>query len=547
MDPKDVKLIDDARARFDAVSEKARTAIYRKVLEHYQRHPGSPWSGAPLRDLEMMIRQFYADLGLQYDKVFRDTLQPIMQQYYDRAVEELKTAGLRNAIEGKPDTARVKYFMDSAFEQVAMKTQNMTFQHIRALRNITADVTRQMSITGATRQQVSKELLSRAMEIPGFQFIDKSGAKWPLKSYFNMLARTELMNAARSSYDDKCSEEAADIMLLTVSGHCCEHCAKYEGKLFSLSGRVKGMPSKQDLIDDGVFHPNCTHSYSLVPEYIAMKNYGIKKDDIDKAHSLKQKNESGTATTSLNRKTIQQAPFGLWKGKQEQFEAKFDGDLTAQGKELEKQMKKAGISAEVRDEIHWNHTPKMQKLCGENPRLKGGSNWPGTIPGTRNTEVGDDPTTWEGCRQTATHEYGHYVANSIFDLEKNRNFEEFKKAAISDWIATRQKTKSIERFKGLADDSKEKVKMENALAKEKYGKDNYDELSLDQRWKITADADILGSISGGLYGFGHGHQVYIDDEYREAFANMYLAYKYNWTEFGERYPSLWKYMENLLK
>lgn len=276
MKPEDVKLIDEARAKFDAISDKARETIYRKVLEHYQKHPGSPWSGAPLRDLELMIKQFYSDMGLKYDKVFRETLPPIMQKYYDRAVEEMKSAGVRNAILGKPDTARVKYFLDSAFEQVAMKTQNMSFQHIRALRTITADVTRQMSITGATRRQVSKELLNRAMEIPGFAFIDKSGEKWQLKSYFNTLARTELMNAARASYDDKCSEEGFDVMKLTTSGKSCDHCSKYEGKLFSLTGTTKNLPTKQDLMDDGVFHPNCTHSYSLVPKYIAEKKYGLK-------------------------------------------------------------------------------------------------------------------------------------------------------------------------------------------------------------------------------------------------------------------------------
>lgn len=295
MEPKDIKLIDEARAKFDAISDKARLSIYQKVLAHYKKHPGSPWSGAPLRDLEMMIRQFYSDMGLQYDKVFRDTLPPIMQTYYDRAVEEMKTAGIRNAILGKPDSARVKYFLDSAFEQVAMKTQNMIFQHIRALRTITADVTRQMSITGATRRQVSKELLSRAMEIPGFEFIDKSGEKWKLKSYFNMLARTELMNAARTSYDDKCSDEGFDVMKLTTSGNSCEHCAKYEGKLFSLSGKIDGMPSKQDLINDGVFHPNCTHSYSLVSEYIAQKYYGTifktKESVLKEAEEQKRKEQ----------------------------------------------------------------------------------------------------------------------------------------------------------------------------------------------------------------------------------------------------------------
>ncbi|MBP5531714.1 MAG: hypothetical protein J6Y54_06780, partial [Lentisphaeria bacterium] len=149
------------------------------------------------------------------------------------------------------------------------------FQHIKALRSLTADVTRQMSITGATRREVSKALLERAMDVPGFQFIDKAGTNWPLKSYFNTLARTELMNAAPASYDDKVTDEGFDVMKLTTSGHCCEKCARFEGRLFSLTGATKGLPSKDDLIEAGVFHPNCTHSYSLVPDYIRERDYTL--------------------------------------------------------------------------------------------------------------------------------------------------------------------------------------------------------------------------------------------------------------------------------
>ncbi len=273
MDSRDIRLIDDARRRFDAISDAVRGELYRLVLAHFQKHPGSPWSGSPLKDLEKMISAFYASMGLKYRNEFRSTLPGLMQQFYDRAAEELKKAGVRNAILGEPDAGRVKYFLNSAFEQVAMKTQKMNFEHIRALRRITADVTRQMSITGATRRQVSRELLNRALDIPGFAFIDKAGAKWSAKSYFDTLARTELMNAARESYEDKCTEEGFDVMKLSTCGHSCDKCARFEGRLFSLTGATAGLPTKQDLIDAGVFHPNCTHSYSLMPDYIRLRDY----------------------------------------------------------------------------------------------------------------------------------------------------------------------------------------------------------------------------------------------------------------------------------
>ena len=261
--------------KFDQISERSRARIYQLVSDHYKRHPGSPWSGKYLVELERSIKAFYKEMGEEYQEVFRDTLPAEMQDFYDRAVKEIKTAGTYKAILGKPDPKRVKYMLESSFEQVALKTDKMALDHIRSLRQISAEVFRDMSLTGSTRQQVSKALYDRAMTIPGFEFIDKSGQKWSAKSYFKMLARTELMNAGRASYDEKMAEEGFDVMKLSTSGNSCDKCARFEGKLFSLSGATPGLPTKADLEAAGVFHPNCTHSYSMVPNYTRRTEYDL--------------------------------------------------------------------------------------------------------------------------------------------------------------------------------------------------------------------------------------------------------------------------------
>ena len=130
------------------------------------------------------------------------------------------------------------------------------------------------AITGETRKQVSDRLYNEAMQVPGFQFTDIAGKRWSHQSYFEMLARTELMNGARDSYEQECAEQGYNIMLLSVSGHCCEACAKYEGQYFSIGPNKYGLPTKDDLEAAGVFHPNCTHSYSAVPDYIIEKEFG---------------------------------------------------------------------------------------------------------------------------------------------------------------------------------------------------------------------------------------------------------------------------------
>ena len=186
-------------------------------------------------------------------------------------------SGVWHNVLGGPDTRRIQNALDSVYNNVALRTDKMTFDHIRQLRNFSAKVFREAAITGETRRQVSDRLENEALQVPGFQFTDIAGRKWSHKSYFEMLARTELMNGARDSYEQQCAAEGYNIMLLSVSGHGCEACAKYEGQYFSIGPNQYGLPTKDDLEAAGVFHPNCTHSYSAVPDYIIEKEFGKKE------------------------------------------------------------------------------------------------------------------------------------------------------------------------------------------------------------------------------------------------------------------------------
>lgn len=277
LDPKNPldKPLIDSEAAIHRACERALAQIQARVLEHYHRHPDNAWNGAALVDLERTLKACYKDLGLDVGKAFRANLPAEMQAFYDKAKEEMRTAGRRNAIIGKPNTRLVKHFLDSSYEQVAMRTTRMSFEHIRQLRNLSADTLRTASLTGASVRDITKQMLARAQEIPGFEFIDAGGHKWKDETYFRMLARTEIMNAGRAAYDAECAEDGFDIVELDNSGEACEACEKWEGQVFSLTGATKGIPTKQDLIDAGVFHPNCTHSYSVVDD-LELEERGLK-------------------------------------------------------------------------------------------------------------------------------------------------------------------------------------------------------------------------------------------------------------------------------
>ena len=266
--PQPVAAVEGAVKGIDAICERAKERIVAAVARHAQAHPGSPWNGRALVELERTVRSLYSAWGVDVQGSFRESLPKVMQEFAEKAQEEMRTAGKYQRIVGKPDVQRVQWHLNSSFDQVAMRTDKMAFEHVAQLRRISAEVIRTASMTGQTRKEVSRQLLNRAItEIPGFQFIDRSGRKWSSKSYFEMLARTELMNAGRASYDDTCAKNGFDVMRLTISGDSCKACARWEGHLFSLTGATPGLPTKDDLIEDGVFHPNCTHSYTAVSDF----------------------------------------------------------------------------------------------------------------------------------------------------------------------------------------------------------------------------------------------------------------------------------------
>lgn len=278
-----VTLVNGAAKTFSQIYEEAKARIMARAIAHANRFPNSPYSGRNLIELEKAMRAEYERLGIDLGQEFRDTLPLVMRKFYDYAKATFADDS-SNKIIGEIDKARIDYFLKDSFESVAGATQRMAVTHVRALRSISADVFRQTSITGETRKQVSKLMLDRALNVPGFQFIDNSGAKWQAQNYFEMLARTQLMNAGRQSSYDFCANNECDIVRVSISGNSCEKCAPFENTLLSITGATDGLTTIDEATAAGLFHPNCTHSVTPVPEELAKMDYnadGSPKDGVN--------------------------------------------------------------------------------------------------------------------------------------------------------------------------------------------------------------------------------------------------------------------------
>ena len=226
---------------------------------------------------------------------------------------------------------------------------------------------------------------------------------------------------------------------------------------------------------------------------------------------------------------------------------KFKEHLTPKGILLHWKLKTQRATLAQIDEIHWNHNRKMQQLVKSNPRyiFKKECKNAQTIPGTVTVILSRSDNDWMGRRETITHEYGHVLFNSLFRIQKSKRLREYKEVTKHERKDLMQQP-WINRYWGCAEIEELENEAKDELAQKLFGKDKFGDLKDNQQWRIFAFGDVLASLTDSEYGFGHGN-VYRDPSKEEAFANIYLAYKYGWKEFKAAFPRLWEYMEELLR
>ena len=264
-------------ANMQKIYNKARKDILDEISRHALAH-SDPYTGKYLVKLTESLRNTYGRLEEALMSEMKEAVPYVAQSYYFQAIQELDVPNAFDAL-GNIDKKRIEYFIKDSFAHIAGRTTKLRDIEIKNLRDISQEVFRKTALTGATRAQVSRELLGQALSKPNFRFIDNAGHTWNNKNYFDMLGRTVLMNASRSNYIDACVDKGNDVVRVTVSGHPCPACAVFENRLLSITGATSGLMTVDEARNMGLFHPNCTHSLTAVP---ASQMGKYSKDGISK-------------------------------------------------------------------------------------------------------------------------------------------------------------------------------------------------------------------------------------------------------------------------
>lgn len=136
-------------------------------------------------------------------------------------------------------------------------------------------------------------------------FVDKKGKAWDMSQYASLLGPEATIQSYRQGNLNGMVESGATLGRISEGGsaNTCSVCQKWAGQVVSLTGDVPGIPSIDEAIEEGLFHPNCVHMVNVISsdaeldyllslnqeslDYLMQNQVGI----IPRAHFVKEHKE----------------------------------------------------------------------------------------------------------------------------------------------------------------------------------------------------------------------------------------------------------------
>ncbi|GGH17256.1 phage minor capsid protein [Paenibacillus segetis] len=159
----------------------------------------------------------------------------------------------------------VQAIMDDSFFRILEATDNMSLDAKRRVEEVVRAATERMLTEGVNRRQASKDAIAKATEKGITGIIAKNGAEIPVDKYMNGVVQYNLRKAHVTGAENTITKNGLDLVYVNFVGITCEFCAKYQGRIYSISGNDKRFP-KLDIRPP--YHSHCVHSISAwIEEY----------------------------------------------------------------------------------------------------------------------------------------------------------------------------------------------------------------------------------------------------------------------------------------
>jgi hypothetical protein len=217
------------------------------------------------------VSEIIAGLSDDAAKLAKEIVEESYKEGSNEAVKQLAEQSLKNrneletSLQSVIHKEAVQEIVDEVFYRILEANDNMTNDAKERLEEITRRANQRSLLEGVSRRRATKDAIAEVLQSQITGIVAKNGAVIPADKYMNGVVQYHQRKAHVDGSINRMIENDEDLVYVNYVGITCEVCARYQGRVYSISGNDKRFPR---LERRPPYHSHCVHSTSVwVEEY----------------------------------------------------------------------------------------------------------------------------------------------------------------------------------------------------------------------------------------------------------------------------------------
>ncbi|KYC94375.1 hypothetical protein B4102_3596 [Heyndrickxia sporothermodurans] len=207
------------------------------------------------------LRKESSELGAQI-------IESAYEEGSDEAIEQLIEQGMaevNRSLKSAIHEQAVQEIVDEVFYRILEATDNMSQDAKERVTEVVKRANERSLVQGVSRRQATKQAVAELTDKGIMGIVYKNGAIMPADKYLANVIQYNQRKAHVDGAINRMIENDQDLVYVNFVGITCEMCAKYQGRVYSISGKDKRFP-RLDVRPP--YHGHCVHNATpWVEEY----------------------------------------------------------------------------------------------------------------------------------------------------------------------------------------------------------------------------------------------------------------------------------------
>jgi hypothetical protein len=244
------------------------------------------------QQLLRQIRELIASLSENAAQISRDIIEESYEAGSTEAVKQLKAQGVAKEIieptlKTVIHTRAIQAMVDEVFYRILEVNDHMSSDAKERIEEAVFRANRRSLIEGVSRRQATKDALAEINQKGITGIVAKNGAEIPAEKYMANVIQYHQRKAHVEGVINRLIENKKELVYINSVGITCDHCAKYQGRVYSITGGDNRFPK---LDQRPPYHGHCVHSASAwVEDY---------HDELEVKKAMKDSNKPFTDSRS---------------------------------------------------------------------------------------------------------------------------------------------------------------------------------------------------------------------------------------------------------